>query len=54
LKSQSVNQEPTNIIDIENKTQIETTETYYFDAEGNLQSKSQVPLKVNFFLSITI
>jgi len=58
LKSQkSIDQEPSNIaIDIENEeqgTQIETKKTYYFDAESDLQSKSQVPTKVKFILSIT-
>jgi len=52
LKSQSVNQEPTNNIGIENKiqdTQIDTTVTYCFDAEGKIKSKSEVPIKVKFF-----
>lgn len=57
MKSRSVDQEPTNIaIDVENEVQdaqIETKTTYCFDAEGNLQSQSQVPIKVKFVLSIT-
>jgi len=53
LKSQSVDQEPTNIaIDVENEVQ-DTKTTYCFDAEANLQSHSQVPIKVKFVLSIT-
>lgn len=57
LKSQRVNKESTNIIDIENKiqdAQIKTIDTYNFDTEDKIKSKSQVPLKVKFFLSITI
>jgi len=58
LKSQSVDQEPTNIaIDVENEvqdTQIKTKTTNYFNAEGNLQSQSQVPIKVMFVLSIIL
>ncbi|KAL4091607.1 hypothetical protein QTP88_026266 [Uroleucon formosanum] len=48
LKSQRVNKESTNIIDIENKiqdAQIKTIDTYNFDTEDKIKSKSQVPLK---------
>lgn len=52
MKSQRVDKEPTNLIDIENKiqdAQIKTIETHYFDADSKIKFKSQVPIKVKFF-----
>ncbi|CAI6364390.1 unnamed protein product [Macrosiphum euphorbiae] len=51
LKSQRVDKEPTNLIDIENKiqdAQIKTIETHYFDADSKIKFKSQVPIKNDF------